>query len=423
MSSFDKIIGYNDIKGELLGIADMMKNPALYEELGAKMPRGALIYGKPGLGKTMLAKAFIEECGLPAFTVQKSDDKILAQISEAFKAAAEQTPAIVFLDDMDKLANEDEKHKDAKEYVAIQSEIEGVKDKKVFVLATANDVKKLPDSLKRSGRFDREFEVESPNDEDGRKIIEYYLSTKKVSDNVNLEDLCMMTKYSSCAELETILNEAALYAGRMRHSAIEMSDLVRTVLRIQYDCYDLNPNYTDEERRKIALHEAGHLVVAEALIPGSVGLASLRSSDDDCLGGFIHCCKDLKRRPHEILVTLGGKAATELYYSEACASGCYSDLRKVVALVRDGFTDSGTHGVAYLDTASCGWQASDLYRFSTESAVHADIERFMFKAKDILLKNREFLDKITEALFEKGTLLYSDIRAIRESVALVPAVV
>lgn len=424
MNCFDNVIGYDKIKEELTQICDMIRNRELYEGLGAKMPGGILLYGKPGLGKTLLANAFIMQSGLKRYTVCLLDakDDLLKAIDNAFKLAAENAPAVVFLDDMDKLANEDEYHRDAREYVAIQSAIDGVKGKNVIVVATANDIDKLPESLIRDGRFDHRIEVETPNDADARRIIEYYLSSKKVGSSVNMEDLCMMISYHSCAELETILNEAAIHAGRSRHTAIEMDDLVKTVLRMTYHTDQNYDNTSEEELRKVALHEAGHLTICEAIIPGSIGLATLTVSDDS-VAGTVRRCRDLKRRPYEILVALGGKVATELYYSETCASGCQLDLRMAVSRIRDGVVGSGTHGVDLLDPSGRRDESSDHYKNDVERVVHAALERFIFKARDVLLKNRDFLEKITEALIEKKTLLYSDIRAIRESVTLVPAVV
>lgn len=300
MSAFDKVIGYETIKNELMQVCDMVHNKECYEALGAKLPQGILLYGDPGLGKTLIAKCFIEESGLKSYVVRrnKGNDDFISNITETFQKAKENAaPCIVFLDDMDKFANEDSDHRDAEEYVAVQSGIDEVKNCDVFVLATANEMRKLPESLVRSGRFDRKIEVKCPTDKDANKIIAHYLSDKKVSKNVNMEDLSKMISYSSCAELETILNEAAISAAYKRKTDIEMEDLVKSVLRMIYDSPDNYTKASAEDMKKTALHEAGHLVVSEVLCPGSVGLASLRSTGRDSTGGFIHRCKELSRRP------------------------------------------------------------------------------------------------------------------------------
>lgn len=422
MSAFDKVIGYETIKNELMQICDMVHNKECYEALGAKLPQGILLYGDPGLGKTLIAKCFIEESGLESYVVRrnKGNDDFISNITETFQKAKENAaPCIVFLDDMDKFANEDSDHRDAEEYVAVQSGIDEVKNCDVFVLATANEMRKLPESLVRSGRFDRKIEVKCPTDKDANKIIEHYLSDKKVSEAVNMEDLSKMISYSSCAELETILNEAAISAAYKRKTDIEMEDLVKSVLRMIYDSPDNYTKASAEDMKKTALHEAGHLVVSEVLCPGSVGLASLRSTGRDSTGGFIHRCKELSRRPYYVLVSLAGKAAVELYYCDTVASGCRSDIYRACNYIRDGISENATLGFGMIDVSTRSFpETSENMNSRSEAVTHAELERYMRIAKDILLKNREFLERVTAALIEKETLLYSDIRALTESTTI-----
>lgn len=421
MSAFDKVIGYETIKNELLQICDMIHNREIYEELGAKLPRGILLYGDPGLGKTLMAKSFIEESGLKAFIVRKNkgNDDFIGDITDTFRKARENTPCIIFLDDMDKFANEDSDHRDAEEYVAVQSGIDEVKTCDVFVLATVNEMWKLPKSLVRSGRFDRRIEVQRPTNKDADEIIEHYLSNKKVSETVNMDDLSKMISYSSCAELETILNEAAISAAYKRKPSIEMEDLVKSVLRMQYDSPDNYTKTSAEELKKTALHEAGHLVVSEVLCPGSVGVASLRSTGRDSTGGFIHCCKELTRRFHHVLVFLAGKAAVELYYSDTCASGCQNDINRAVNIIRKDLSENATLGFGMIDvTTNIFPDTSESMNSRTEAVTQAELERYMLITKDILLKNREFLEKVTAALIEKETLVHSDISLLRDNTTI-----
>lgn len=425
MSAFDRIIGYQTIKEELLQICDMIHNREIYENLGAKLPQGILLYGDPGLGKSLMAKSFITESGLPAYIVRrdKGSDDFIGKITDTFEKAKKNAPAIVLLDDMDKFANEDDRHIDAEEYVAVQAGIDEVKGCNVFVFATVNEIRKLPRSLIRSGRFDRKIEVNSPTDRDAEEIIKYYLAEKKVSDNVNMDDLVKMVSYGSCAELETILNEAAIGAAYARKEKIEMDDLVKSVLRMQYDAPDNFTKKSSDALKEIALHEAGHLVVSEILTPGSVGLASLRTAGRDSTGGFIHRCMPVTRRAHHILISLAGKAAVELYYSGVCASGCQSDIRKAADNIRDAISESGTGGFGMIDVANHRFpESSESFNSRNESVVQAELERYMFKAREILIKNRDFLEKAAQMLSEKETLLYSDIRKLRESIKITEVV-
>lgn len=418
MNAFDKVIGYETIKNELLQICDMIHNREVYEELGAKLPQGILLYGDPGLGKTLTAKCFIEESGLKSYVVRrnKGNDDFIGDITATFQKARETAPCIVFLDDMDKFANGDSNHRDAEEYVAVQSGIDEVKNCNVFVLATANEMWKLPNSLVRSGRFDRKIEVQCPTAKDADEIIKYYLSDKRVAESVDMDDLSKMISYSSCAELETILNEAAISAAHARKSSIEMDDFVKSVLRMQYDSPDNFTKTSAEDMKKTALHEAGHLVVSEILCPGSVGLASLRSTGRDSTGGFIHRCKELSRRPHYVLVSLAGKAAVELYYSDTVASGCTTDINRAFNCIRDGISENATLGFGMIDVSTDRFpKTSEDFKSRNEAVTHAELERYMLKVRDILLKNRDFLEKATAALIEKETLLHSDVKKIRES--------
>lgn len=123
MSNFKKVIGYETIKSELMQICDMLKNKEVYQELGAKFPKGVLLYGEPGLGKTLMARCSIDECNLETFTIRKKSENFVGYITETFKKAKEKAPSVIFLDDMDKFANEDNNHKDAEEYVAIHEQV------------------------------------------------------------------------------------------------------------------------------------------------------------------------------------------------------------------------------------------------------------------------------------------------------------
>lgn len=421
MSKFDNIIGYETIKKELMQICDMIKNKEIYENLGAKLPHGILLHGEPGLGKSLMAKCFIEESGLKTYTVRrnKGTDDFMKEITETFERAKENTPAIVFLDDMDKFANEDEKRCDAEEYVAIQSGIDNVKESEVFVIGTANNVRKLPESLTRSGRFDRKILIPLPTSDDSYKIIKHYLKGKKVSDDINIEDIAMMIQHTSCAELETVLNEAAILAAYSRRNSISTKDIVDTVLRMKYDAPDNFVKTSEDTTRKVAIHEAGHLVMCEVLCPGSIGIASIRSREGHSKGGFVRKCRELDRRPFEILVSLAGKAAVEMYYADTRASGCQSDLSMAADQIRTAVGQSCTNGFEFMDVETrFSVSMSQNLNSRVEAIIHSELERYLFKARDTLIKNKEFLEKATDMLIEKETLLHSDIRALRESVTI-----
>ena len=417
MSAFDKIIGYDNIKEELIEFCDMVTSKEKYEKLGARLPQGILIYGEPGLGKTLMAKCVIEECDIMSFTLRrnKGNDDFVANISETFKTAKEHAPSIIFLDDLDKFANEDKNHRDAAEYVAVQAGIDDVKGSDVFVIATANKVWKLPDSLVRVGRFDIQIEVEDPTESDAEAIIKHYLRDKPLARDVDMDDLSKMISYSSCAELEDILNKAAISAASKGKESIQMCDLVKAVLKTQYHLPDEFLDDSTEESRKVALHEAGHVVMCEYLNPGMVGLTSIVATGRCDLHGFVHQCKSLKSWEGDILVSLAGKAAVELYYSDSCTIGCKDDLERAHLCIREHMSEEGSLGFGVLNVGSeRDLETSQSYLARSEAVTHAELEKYMNRVRRILLENRAFLDDVTRELLDKGTLLHSDIKRIRE---------
>ena len=422
MSAFDKVIGYTAIKQELLQVCDMIKNREIYKRMGAKPPRGILLSGEPGLGKTLLSRCFVEESGLPSFVIRrdKANGEFISFITESFRQAKEQAPSVLVLDDMDKFANEDHEHKNAPEYIAVQAGIDTVADSDVYVFATVNDYYALPDSLRRAGRFDKHLVVEQPSGDDAVAIIKHYLTGKKLAENVSLEDLSRMISYSSCAELEAMINEAAILAAFQRKETIGMEDLIRVVLRVTYHSPDSDTEIPADQLRKTAIHEAGHLVVCEALLPESVGFASVRSTDGSSTGGFIHRCKKLNNKMQQVLVSLAGKAAVDLYYADVCPQGAESDIRRAVRRLRDNISEEAALGFWLVDVSSPFRfrNPSENMNARSEAITQAELERCMTLTKNILLKNRDFLEKTAAALVEKGNLLASDIREIKRSIAV-----
>lgn len=417
MSAFDKIIGYESIKSDLLGIIDTIKNPEIYNALGAEIPRGVFLEGDPGMGKTLMAKALIEECGIPSFVIRRSQDSsnFIGEMNRVFEEAAKQERAIILLDDIDKFAPEE---RNTQEYSVLQALIDSVHDKEVFIIATANCAHDLPESLTRAGRFDRWIMVRRPSREDGEKIVKYYISKKPISDDINLEDVCKMLSYRSCASIDSVVNLAALAAGRERSKKIKMNHLVKATLTEAYGLVDTCEKLTPEEREIVAYHEAGHAVICDIIKEGSVGIASICSAPRADKGGFMLRCADLDRRPYEILVSLGGKAACELKYGKV-ASGTSGDLSKAW-----GYIDTATKRIATYGISNLGFGSESVYQDArSEIVVTAEFERLLFKAKEILAENREYLDKLAAALCKKETLLNSEIAAIRATCTIKPAIV
>ena len=428
MKAFENVMGYDSLKRELMEIIDIMQNKEIYEALHASCPNGLLLYGEPGLGKTLIANSFIEASGRPAIICRKnaSEQSFIESITESFNEALEKAPSIILLDDMDKFANNDETHKDSEAYVTIQSCIDTVKGRDVFVIATANNIRKLPDSLIRTGRFDRKIEVEEPNSEDSQKIIEHYLAGMGLDEDVDIRTLAVLFSGSSCSTLEAIVNQAGILAGYKRASHVSMDDLVKSYVQIGHRISkeDLIPPkgidlHASDGSADVLWHEAGHLVMSELLIPGSVAIAIAVSRAGES-HGFVSKRVDevrmsvLARRKLDVMVSLGGPAANDIVFGRI-DPGAETDIRMTLRLIGNIVDDLG--GFAGLSMAARGC-ASDSLDERREVAASAIAELYYQEAKELLCENRDFLEAVVRRFAEKVILTADDIADIRKSLGI-----
>lgn len=435
MSKFDMIIGYTATKKELKQIADTLRNRDAYDKLGVSAPRGLLLHGQPGVGKSLMASAIIEASERPAFVCRKDkpNGDFVKEIKATFDKAIADAPSIVYLDDMDKFANGDERHPDAEEYVTVQSCIDEAKGKEVFVLATANNLRCLPRSLRRAGRFDRVIEIETPHGQDAVNIITHYLSTKKVVEGIDAKTIARIMDGRSCAELETVINEAGLYAGYERAEYITMEHFMEACLRTVFDVPASLDDYDDDDLytllsdsnnvvSQIVYHEAGHAVVSEILCPESVNLISAHNRGG-ASGGFTdyyndRTCTPLYWAKSRIIGALGGMAAIEQRYGIFDA-GCERDLDQAFGMTKDLVVNNCISG---FHLHCNGYEDSERLKSEQEQAVAAEVEKFYRKAKEIISLNHEFFEKIAVALAEKRLLSAVDIKKIKSECEIVPVV-
>jgi len=426
MKEFDKVIGYEPIKQQLIQIADVLKNHEIYAALGASSPRGLLLHGEPGVGKTLMAKCLIEASGRSVYTCRKaeSNGKFVKTISNTFAEAAENAPSIVFLDDMDKFANDDERHRNSDEYVAVQTGIDEVKGEEVFVLATANDLDNLPHSLLRAGRFDRTIEVEAPRGNDAVKIIERYLQGKNLAEDLDPSLLARILVGRSSAALETVANEAGLLAGYRRDRQVGMNHLIEACLQ---SVFNVPGDYVNDSRAvrldgmgtesQVIWHEAGHTVVSELLLPGSVALVTARRNADagGTSGLTVHDTKsgnNLNDARWDMLISLAGRAAIEIKLG-TLDTGTSSDLDHAFRIASGLQRSVCQHGF-FLHGAG-GFSSSETLEYQRELAAAVIIEDAYRQVKEMLAANIGFLDAIAGALAEKPLLTAPEIAEIRES--------
>lgn len=433
MNKFDMIIGYASVKKELKQIADTLKNKDTYDQLGVSAPRGLLLYGEPGVGKSLMASAIIEASERPAFICRKDkpNGDFVKEIKATFDKAIADAPSIVYLDDMDKFANGDERHPDVEEYVTVQSCIDEAKGKEVFVLATVNNLRCLPRSLRRAGRFDRVIEIDKPHGKDAVNIISHYLSSKKVAKDIDAKTIARIMDGRSCAELETVINEAGLYAGYERAESITMDHFMEACLRTVFDVPASLDDDNDDDYytllsdsnnviSQIVYHEAGHAVVSEILCPESVNLVSAHNRGVSS-GGFTDCYNDRTCTPlywakSRIVGALGGMAAIEQKYGifdfggERDLDQAFDRTRELI--VNNCFSGFNLHCNGYND--------SERLKSEQEQAVSAEVEKFYRKAKEIISLNQEFFEKIAMALAQKKLLSAVDIKQIKSECTIVP---
>ncbi len=430
MKEFDRIIGYSAEKKELEQIADCLRNSDVYKKLGVNAPCGLLLYGEPGVGKSLMSDCLIKASGRKAFVCRKNkpNGEFVNEITKTFEQAEKSAPSIVFLDDMDKFANEDAGHRDAEEYVTVQSCIDEIKGKDVFVLATVNDIRRLPRSLYRAGRFDRRLEINAPRGADAMEIIFHYLDGKPLADNIDKQYIARLMEGDSCATLETLINEAGVYAGFDRKDKITMGHFMRAYLRSTYgrDIDDDDYDYCSfesagsKEYSCKVWHEAGHAVVSEVLDPGSVTLVSVAGSGGSPKGGFtsysnINSLIAFDFAKIRAVASLAGAAAVEQRFG-VTGGGASSDFSQAFSAVRqmiesDCICGFGLHESPYRNSGTLD--------SSIEQATAVKIEEFYRKTKEILAKNSEFLEKVAAALAEKKLLTAPEIQAIRNECNIV----
>lgn len=434
-NAFDKIIGYENIKEELMQITDVLTNPDVYSKLGVAPPAGLLLYGEPGLGKTLMAQCLINACGRYTVTCRKDkpDGDFTKHIKDCFKKAAENAPSILLLDDMDKFSNSDDRRRDTEEYVTVQSCIDEVKGKDVFVLATVNDIRKLPRSLYRAGRFDRIIKITSPTGEDAAKLINYYLSKKKFRVEPDPQFIADVLGGCSCAKLETVINEAGIYAGSERSDIITTEHFIRAAMYIVFNvhenCYSNNAdlckslNDANNCSAQRVYHEAGHAVVSEVLNPGSVTIVSVLGGERSVGGMTVYSDHNSNNkdpliiRKQRIISGLGGMAGVECKFGIAnCGSSedlniVYQNINKLV----------GDECVCGFSNYSYGFDDSEHKKHELEVIAASQMEKYYRKAKEIITQNKELFEAIAHALAEKVTITKIDIQKIKKRLAEQPA--
>ena len=447
---FEDVAGNESAKQDLTEIVDFLKNPKKYEKLGAKIPRGVLLAGDPGTGKTLMARAVAGEANVPFFSISGSEFAEMfvgvgaSRVRDLFSKAKKNAPSIIFIDEIDAVAHKRDARggagrEDEQTLNQILVEMDGFdNDSGVIVMAATNRVDMLDKALLRPGRFDRHVNVTLPERKDRLEILKVHFKNKPTEKDVDLNALAKKTAGSSGADLANIANEAAITAAREGHKAITNNDLTEAFERVAIGPQRKSKVMTDEERKITAYHEAGHAVVGHVLpdsdpvhkitiIPrGGTGGVTWFLPPEDRSYKSIYDLKDVLAR------AMGGRVAEKIVFGEdAITTGASSDLKHVAELSKDMVIGEGmgkdTRNQVFPDEATGYYTISTGKPYSEKTAELIDLEikkltdEAAKRAEAVLKANAKILDRVAAALLEKETLEESDIAPLMEGATLPPS--
>ena len=415
MDKFDeKVIGYDSIKETLRQIADVLKRPEAYKEKGVSMPRGLLMESAPGLGKSLMASILMEESGRKSFVFRRINEgnTFLGEMKDIFDVAKEEAPSILLLEDLNLYVESNSPY--APEWACLQACIDETSDADIFVIATTNDTRYMPQSLLRPGRFDYILNLNPPLGKTAENIVSYYLRDKNLAKDVQISDIVKAMPQVSCATLETVMNLAAINSVYRDHAHVQKEDIIDALLKVVYNLRKADCEEDPQEHQMIAVHEAAHAVVGEVLHSGSIGIITIRGSHGAIGGmesGFAVYAKSEEEFQDEIIKTLAGKAGTALIYGIMDIRAA-ADIKKADQLLDIWlchFAGGGFSGVEPSEN-----RLSEPRLSYNEAIKSAKLEELYRRAYKILYDNRDFLLAVQKELLEHETLLNSDLAKIRE---------
>ena len=443
---FSDVAGNEAAKQDISEIVDFLKNPKKYEKLGAKIPRGVLLAGEPGTGKTLMARAVAGEANVPFFSISGSEFAEMfvgvgaSRVRDLFSKAKKNAPSIIFIDEIDAVAHKRDARggagrEDEQTLNQILVEMDGFdNDSGVIVIAATNRVDMLDKALLRPGRFDRHVNVTLPERKDRVEILKVHFKNKPVDEKVSIDALAAKTAGSSGADLANIANEAAITAARLGHDKITNKDVTEAFERIAIGPERKSKVMSEEERKITAYHEAGHAVVGHVLpdsdpvhkvtiIPrGRTGGVTWFLPPEDRNYKNIYELKDVLAR------AMGGRVAERIILGEdGITTGASSDLQHVAELSREMVTQEGMgkqlrDQVFNSDEVNFFGDRAKMYSEKTSELIDAEIEALNkeanARAEAVLNANRKALDELAEALLEKETLEEDEVAKILKDTKL-----
>jgi cell division protease FtsH len=438
-TTFENVAGLEGAKEEIQEIVEFLKNPEKYTSIGGKIPKGALLVGPPGTGKTLLAKAVAGEAKVPFFSLSGSDFVEMfvgvgaSRVRDLFKQAKEKSPAIIFIDEIDAVGRARGKNNmtganDERENTLNQllTEMDGFgTNSNVIVLAATNRADVLDKALLRAGRFDRQIYVDLPDIRERAAIFEVHLKPLKKSEELDTEFLAKQTPGFSGADIANVCNEAALIAARKDKKAVDKQDFLDAVDRIVGGLEKKNKIVTPDEKRAIAIHEAGHATVSWMLEHAAPLVKVTIVPRGQSLGAAWYLPEErLIVRPDQMLdemcATMGGRAAERVIFDKI-STGALSDLEKVTRQARAMVTIYGLNeklgNITYYDSSGqSDYNFSKPYSEDTARVIDTEISKLIEeqyqRAISILETNKEKLTQLADILIEKEVIFKDDLETI-----------
>jgi cell division protease FtsH len=438
-TTFKDVAGLEGAKEEIQEIVEFLKNPEKYTNLGGKIPKGALLVGPPGTGKTLLAKAVAGEAQVPFFSLSGSDFVEMfvgvgaSRVRDLFKQAKEKSPAIIFIDEIDAVGRARGKNNisggnDERENTLNQllTEMDGFgTNSNVIVLAATNRADVLDKALMRAGRFDRQIFVDLPDIRERKEIFEVHLAPLKKVEGLDTDFLAKQTPGFSGADIANVCNEAALIAARNNKTAVDKQDFLDAVDRIVGGLEKKNKIVTPDEKKAIAIHEAGHATVSWMLEHAAPLVKVTIVPRGQSLGAAWYLPEErLIVRPDQMLdemcATMGGRAAEKVIFNRI-STGALSDLEKVTKQARAMVTIYGLNekigNVTYYDsTGQSEYSFSKPYSEETAMVIDKEISNLIEsqyeRAIQILEENKDKLNQLADILIEKEVIFKDDLEAI-----------
>jgi cell division protease FtsH len=420
---FEDVAGLDEEKGELVEIVDFLKNPKAYQEMGAKVPRGILLYGKPGTGKTLIAKAIAGEAGVPFISMSGSEFIEMfaglgaSRVRKLFEKAKKMAPCIIFIDEIDAIgsrrtSNSGAETENNQTLNQLLVEMDGFESNEtIIVLAATNRPEMLDKALLRPGRFDRQITIPAPDLNGREAILKLHAKNKKFADDVNFKSIAGDTAGFTGAELANVLNEAAIIATRKKHKEIDMQDIEDAVKKITVGLEKHNRVVSDKDKKLTAYHEAGHAVVSKfletqkdvkeiSIIPRGVagGYTMYKTTEDK----FYVSKTELLEK---MVALMGGRAAEKIALNEI-STGASNDIEVATGIARDMLTTYGMSDTLGPISLKVDDQAElQIYGENIIDEVGNEIKILIddayITAQKILSEHIDILDKVAQKLLEQ----------------------